>query len=121
MQVKEQSKVGPKGVAKRNQLGTSESNKAEAQGGAWASQAGAAFSNLFTSELAWDCEIASLTRFVSSPAFRALREMKKLPRIGFQKKYGARPACRDGGVFEKTSASLLARGFAKKPLHSRGE
>jgi len=47
--------------------------------------------------------------------------MKKLPRIGFQKKHGARPACRDGGVFEKTSASLLARGFAKKPLHARSE
>ena len=60
----------PKGGAKRNQLGTSESNKAEAQGGAWASQAGAAFSNLFTSELARDCEIASLTRFASSPAWQ---------------------------------------------------
>jgi len=45
--------------------------------------------------------------------------MKKLPRFGFQKKHGARPACRDGGVFEKTSASLLAREFAKKLLHSR--
>jgi hypothetical protein len=30
-------------------------------------------------------------------------------------------ACRDGEVFEKTSASLLARGFAKKLLHSRSE
>jgi hypothetical protein len=93
----------------------------KAQGGAWASQAGAAFSNLFTSELARDCEIASLTRFASSPAFRALREMKKLPRIGLQKKHGAHPVCQDGGVFEKASTNLLARGFAKKPLHSRGE
>jgi hypothetical protein len=76
-------------------------------------------SNPFTSELARDCEIASLTRFASGPAFRALREIKKLPRIGTQKKHGARPACRDGRVFEKTSASLIARGFAKKPLHSR--
>jgi hypothetical protein len=40
--------------------------------------------------------------------------MKKLPRIGVQKKHGACPACRDGGAFEKTPASLLARGFAKK-------
>ena len=88
------------------QMGT---DKAEAQGGTWASQAGAAFSNLFTSELARDCEIASLTHFASGPAFRALREMKKLPRIGVQKKYGARPACRDSEVFVKTSASLLAR------------
>jgi hypothetical protein len=93
----------------------------KAQGGAWASQAGAAFSNPFTSELALDCENTSLTRFASGPAFRALREMKKLPRIGVQKKHGARPACRDGGFFEKTSGSLLARGFAKQPLHSRGE
>jgi hypothetical protein len=93
----------------------------KAQGGAWASQAGSAFSNLFTSELARDCENTLLTRFASGPAFRALREIKKLPRIGVQKKHGARPACRDGGVFEKTSASLIARGFAKKPLHSRGE
>jgi hypothetical protein len=47
--------------------------------------------------------------------------MKKLPRIGFQKKHGARPACRDGGGFEKTSGSLLARGLEKKPLHLRSE
>jgi hypothetical protein len=91
----------------------------KAQGGTWASQAGSAFLNLFTSKLARDCQIASLTHFASGPAFRALREMKKLPRIGVQKKHGARPACRDGRVFEKTSASLIARGFAKKPLHSR--
>jgi hypothetical protein len=90
----------------------------KAQGGTWASQAGAAFSNPFTSELARDCANTSLSRSASGPAFRALREMKKLPRIGFQKKHGARPACR---FFEKTSASLLARGFAKKPLHSRSE
>ena len=96
-------------------------DKAGAQGVAWASQAGAAFLILFTSELARDCEIASLTRFASGPAFRALREMKKLPRIGVQKKHGARPACRDGGVFEKTSGSLLARGLEKKPLHLRSE
>ena len=96
-------------------------DKAEAQGGTWASQAGAAFLNPFTSELARVCENTSLSRFASSPAFRALREMKKLPSIGVQKKHGARPACRDGGVFEKTSASLLARELAKKLLHSRSE
>ena len=38
------------------------------QGGAWASQACAAFSNPFTSELACDCEIASLAHFASGPA-----------------------------------------------------
>ena len=93
----------------------------KAQGGTWASQAGAAFSNPFTSELARDCANTSLSRSASGPAFRALREMKKLPRIGLQKKHGAHPACRDGGVFEKASTNLLARGFAKKPLHSRSE
>jgi len=46
---------------------------------------------------------------------------RNLPRIGIQKKHGARPACRDGGVFKKTSASLLVRGFAKRPHHSRSE
>ena len=93
----------------------------KAQGGAWASQAGAAFSNPFTIELARNFENTSLTRFASGPAFRALREMKKLPRIGIQKKSGARSACRDGGFFEKTSAGLLARGFAKMLLHSHSE
>ena len=96
-------------------------DKAEAQGGTWASQAALRFHNPFTSELARDCENTSPSHFASVPAFRALREMKKLPRIGFQKKHGARPACRDGGVFEKTSGSLLARGLEKKPLHLRSE
>jgi hypothetical protein len=50
-----------------------------------------------------------------------LLEIKKVPRIGIQKKHGTRPEFRDGGVFEKISASLLARGFAKRPLHSRSE
>ena len=50
-------------------------DKAEAQGGAWASQVGAAFSNPFTSELARDCENTSPSHFASGPAFRALREM----------------------------------------------
>jgi hypothetical protein len=34
---------------------------------------------------------------------------------------GTTELARDGGGFEKTSASLLARGFAKKLLHSRSE
>jgi transposase InsO family protein len=86
-----------------------------------AGQAGAAFSNPSTTDLARDSENTSLNRSAIGPAFRALREMKKLPRIGVQKKHGARPACRDGGVFEKTSGSLLARGLEKKPLHLRSE
>jgi hypothetical protein len=76
---------------------------------------------LLTSKLAGVPFSESLTRYANCPAFRALREMKKLPKIGLQKKHGAHPACRDGGVFEKTSTSLLAMGFAKKPLHSRSE
>jgi len=71
----------------------------KAQAGTWASQAGAAFSNPFTIELARNFENTSLTRFASGPAFRALREMKKLPRIGIQKKSGARPDCWDSGFF----------------------
>jgi len=63
----------------------------KAQGGAWASQAGSAFSNLFTSELARDCENTLLTRFASSPAFRALHEMKKLPRIWLPEKTRGTP------------------------------
>jgi len=53
--------------------------------------------------------------------FRALREIKKCQELASRKKHGARPACRDGGVFEKISASLLVRGFAKRPHHSRSE
>ena len=43
-------------------------DKTEAQGGAWASQAGAAFSNPSTSQLAQDCENTSPTRSASAPA-----------------------------------------------------
>jgi hypothetical protein len=63
----------------------------------------------------------SLARVASSPASSRTARDKELPKICIQKKLGAGPACRDSGVFEKTSASLLARGFAKKPLHSRSE
>ena len=40
------------------------------QGGACASQAGAAFSNPFKSELARDCEITSPSRFANGPAWQ---------------------------------------------------
>jgi len=79
------------------------------------------FSNPFTSELARDYEITSPTRFASGPAFSRTARDQELPRIDIQKKHGARPACRDDGVFEKTSASLLVREFAKRPHHSRSE
>ncbi len=48
----------------------------KAQGGAWASQAGAAFSNPFTIELARDCENTSLTRFASAPALAAEQSLR---------------------------------------------
>ncbi len=85
------------------------------------SRAGAAFSNPFTSKLPRDSKKTSPTRFASGPASSRHARDQELRRIGIQKKHGARPACRDGGVFEKTSASSLARGFAKTPLHSRSE
>jgi hypothetical protein len=93
----------------------------EARGYAWTSQAGSSEPDSMASKLADAPVSESPTRSASGPAFCALREMKKLPRIGVQKKHGARPACRDGGVFEKTSARSLAWGFAKMPLHSRSE
>jgi hypothetical protein len=45
------------------------------------------FKSLHNLELARDFENTPPTRFASGPAFRALREMKKLPR-----KHGATPA-----------------------------
>ncbi len=48
------------------------------QGDAQETCAGDAFSNLFTSELARDCENTSLSRSACGPAFRALREMKRM-------------------------------------------
>jgi len=91
------------------------------QGDARVTCAGAFEPDSLASKLAGSPVSESPTRSASGPAFRALREVKKLPRIGVQKKHGARPACRDGGVFEKTSARSLACGFAKMPLHSRSE
>ena len=44
-------------------------DKAEEQGRAWTSQAGAEFSNPFTSKLARNCENTSLSRSASGPAF----------------------------------------------------
>jgi hypothetical protein len=91
------------------------------QVGAWASQAALRFQILSQASLHGILKTHRSSRSASGPAFRALREINILPIIGIQKKHGARLACRDGGVFETTSASLLARGFAKRPLHSRSE
>jgi hypothetical protein len=45
-----------------------DTDKAEGQGWAWTGQAGVAFSNSSTSELARDCENASLIRRADGPA-----------------------------------------------------
>ncbi len=54
----------------------------EAQGGAWASQAGAAFSNPSTSELARDSENTSPTRSASGPAEAMRAETRKMGSAG---------------------------------------
>ncbi|MFM8717077.1 MAG: hypothetical protein ACKOF3_09915, partial [Spartobacteria bacterium] len=55
-----------------NQENTRIYTKKGAQGGACASQAGAAFSNPFTSELARDSKNTSLSRFANGPALVAV-------------------------------------------------
>jgi glycosyltransferase involved in cell wall biosynthesis len=54
----------------------------EAQGGAWASQAGAAFSNPSTSQLARDCENTSPTRFANGPAEAMRGETREMGSAG---------------------------------------
>ena len=54
----------------------------EAQGGAWASQAGAAFSNPSTSQLARDCENTSPTRFANGPAEAMRAETREMGSAG---------------------------------------
>ena len=54
----------------------------EAQGGAWASQAGAAFSNPSTSELARDSENTSPTRSASAPAEAMRAETREMGSAG---------------------------------------
>jgi glycosyltransferase involved in cell wall biosynthesis len=62
---KEQPKVGPKGEG----VGTTESKSTELETGACLSgQAGDAFSNPSASELVWDSETPSHTRFADGPA-----------------------------------------------------
>jgi hypothetical protein len=80
----------------------------KAQGGAWASQVGAAFSNPFTIELARDCENTSLTRFASGPAFRALREMIGIWETKIQ---GCDWLARRGDVLRKHPQACLRVSF----------
>ena len=57
-------------------------DKTEAQGGAWASQAGPAFSNPSTSQLARDCENTSPTRFANGPAEAMRAETREMGSAG---------------------------------------
>ena len=59
-----------------------------AKGSAWASQAGAAFSNPFSSALARNCENSAFTRYASALAFRALREIKNCQELASRKNTG---------------------------------
>ena len=57
----------------------------KAQGGVWASQAGAAFSNPSTSQLARDCENTSPTRFANGPAEAMRGETSEMGSAGENK------------------------------------
>jgi hypothetical protein len=81
----------------------------EAQGYAWASQAGAVLSNSFTSKLARDCETPSLILLRKWPCDASPWNFRV-------KKTGLRLACQAGRCFEKASASALASVFYKTDL-----
>ena len=57
-------------------------DKTEAQGGAWTSQAGAAFSNPSTSQVARDCENTSPTRSASDPAGALFADNGEMGSVG---------------------------------------
>ena len=77
----------------------------EAQGYAWANQAGAVFSNPFTSELAQDSETTSLILLRKwSCAFASLRDFWEKNRVAL--------GSQAGRCCEKASASALASVFS---------
>ena len=79
----------------------------EAQGYAWASQAGAVLSNPFASELARDCKTASLILLRKWPCFLRFAQKSSgennVVALGLQA----------GRCCEKASASVLASVFSK--------
>jgi hypothetical protein len=66
----------------RQRMTRIDTDDTEAQGGAWASQAGAAFSNPSTSQLARDCENTSPTRSASGPAEAMRAETREMGSAG---------------------------------------
>jgi hypothetical protein len=101
----------PQGSLKGEGVGTTESNDTDetkgrkAQGYAWASQAGAVFSNPFASELARDSEIPSLICSANGPALSLRAEI-----VG--RKCGVALGLQAGMCCEKASVSALASVFS---------
>ena len=88
-------------------------DNSEAQGNAWASQAGAAFSNPFTSELARDSENTSLIRSADNPAGARIAPEDRLSEVADAlhgpkiSKIGDRNGGSDGGNQLADSAGFL--------------
>jgi len=87
----------------------------EAQGCAWASQAGDALSNPFTSELARDCKIPSLILLRKWPCF--LRFAQK----SSGENNGLRLVSKRGDVVKKHLQARLRVSFPQQIQHSRSE
>jgi hypothetical protein len=86
----------------------------ESQGYAWASQAGAVFSNPFASELARDCETSSLILLRKWPcAFASLRD--------FLEQTGLSLASKQGCVVKKHPQVVLRVSFPQQVQHSLHE
>jgi hypothetical protein len=87
----------------------------EAQGYAWANQAGAVFSNPFTSELAQDSETTSLIWLRKwSCAFASLRDF-------WEKKQGCDWSAKRGDVVKKHPQARLRVSYQQQIQHSRSE
>ena len=95
-------------------MGTDKSESRESQGYAWASQAGAVFSNPFASELARDCETPSLILLRKWPcAFASLRD--------FLEQTGLSLASKRGCVVKKHPQVGLRVSFPQQVQHSLHE
>ena len=88
-----------------------------AKGSAWASQAGAAFSNPFSSALARNCENSASTRSASTTAFALEPRLWSLD----SRRHMVAVDLSSGGIFGKASESSLASDFSKQLRHSCNE